>query len=536
MKRISITFLALALCAGAWAQNIGDAFNYSRNEYGGTAKSVGMGNAMTAVGGDMGSLVFNPAGSAVPYYSQFVLTPGLAVTSVASQGTALSGSTEPYGFEDYTRKNLTRLIMPQFGFTMQMDNHRRKGLKSWTFGFSGQTTRNFQSQINACGTNDRTSYSGYLAALAEGSGYNGAAFDSRDSYWGTTNCPWRGIVGYRSNMIGTYGGSDKKFLGAAEQARTDLSKYIPGLLDQQFSWKRTGFKMDYLFNVAANISDWLYIGANLGMVVMDYESSINWCEQAQDPSLFTVGFVQSDNSVIETSFTDLRFRQADIIEGSGVYLKTGFIAVPVKGLRIGAAIQTPTVMTIEERYLYDGYTNYSNKLYSASEQSETGDWQYNLISPFRYNVGIAYTIGHFGLVSFDYEACNYRGMHYSAYYDDDDFGQVNYDVKNAMGTSHLLRAGIELKPTPATAVRAGYNLTTSPFLADKGVAGTSDQSASFGLGYSSNGSFFADFALRLSWLADAYYMVYPDYGGNLSPEIATFTNRTEALFTCGWRF
>ena len=69
MKKIILFTLASALAVSASAQSWQDALLFSENEYGGTARSVAMGNALTAVGGDLGSLGLNPAGSAVAGYS-----------------------------------------------------------------------------------------------------------------------------------------------------------------------------------------------------------------------------------------------------------------------------------------------------------------------------------------------------------------------------------------------------------------------------------------------------------------------------------
>ena len=70
-KSIFVISIFLAASAGAGAQTMYDALTFSRNDYYGTAKSIAMGNAMTAVGGDLGSIGINPAGSAVYSYSQF---------------------------------------------------------------------------------------------------------------------------------------------------------------------------------------------------------------------------------------------------------------------------------------------------------------------------------------------------------------------------------------------------------------------------------------------------------------------------------
>ena len=75
MKRLYTIILMVAAVVPAAAQNWQDALLFSENVYSGTARTVGMGNAVTAIGGDPGTLVFNPAGSAVAAYSQFSITP-----------------------------------------------------------------------------------------------------------------------------------------------------------------------------------------------------------------------------------------------------------------------------------------------------------------------------------------------------------------------------------------------------------------------------------------------------------------------------
>ena len=64
MKKIITFALGATLAFSATAQTWQDALLFSENNYSGTARGVGMGNALTAIGGDTGSLVFNPAGSA----------------------------------------------------------------------------------------------------------------------------------------------------------------------------------------------------------------------------------------------------------------------------------------------------------------------------------------------------------------------------------------------------------------------------------------------------------------------------------------
>ena len=61
---------------------------------------------------------------------------------------------------------------------------------------------------------------------------------------------------------------------------------------------------------------------------------------------------------------------------------------------------------------------------------------------------------------------------------------------------------------------------------------------SAGIGYSSNGSFFADLALRMHARGKSFIIPYGDYiDGVASPEIAVTNNRLwDVLVTLGWRF
>lgn len=91
MKRTALTILlSVMTIASASAQSAYDAWLLSENNYEGTARSVAMGNAFTALGGDLGAVSINPAGSAVAGYSQFTLTPSLTFSTNIASGAPLT--------------------------------------------------------------------------------------------------------------------------------------------------------------------------------------------------------------------------------------------------------------------------------------------------------------------------------------------------------------------------------------------------------------------------------------------------------------
>ena len=124
MKKVICFVLGATLAVAAGAQTWQDALLFSENNYSGTARGVGMGNALTAIGGDAGSLTFNPAGSAVASYSQFEITPGLTF-SLAQVG-AVDGMSL---MADKRNTFYGSAKLPNVGFILNMDTGRRSGLK-----------------------------------------------------------------------------------------------------------------------------------------------------------------------------------------------------------------------------------------------------------------------------------------------------------------------------------------------------------------------------------------------------------------------
>ena len=538
MKKILAAAFLFAMALQAGAQSWTDALDFSDNDYLGTARSVGMGNAMTAVGGDLGSITFNPAGSAVASYSQFTITPGLNFSTVTAQGSLVDNETgELVGFEDKYRTRFGRLGMPNFGVMLAYDTRNRSGLKRVTFGIVGNVTRNYTNWLRATGTNGNTTLAGSLASQADG--YPSSVLSSFDQ----NEVGWEVVTGYRSGLFGDING---RYVGLTEALGPNGVENI-GKIGQYYGLKRTGSKYDLLMNFGLDFNDRFYLGANLGLVTIDYRSDETRSEQA-------LAGVDYDNG-----FESLRMRYALRDVGSGVYMKVGFIARPTDGLRIGAAIQTPTLFDIREVYQLEGQSVANNK--EMVKSSPKDEWFYRLKSPFRANVGVAYTIAKMALLSADYEYTDYSGMKLSPSFDEAyyyDFSDQNLDIKDFTGAVHALRLGAEIKPAPQLALRVGYNLTTGAqynTLSDSGqVVSLSDQerkeqirtAVSFGIGYSSPGSFFMDAAVRFQYLPNEYFTPYWYYvreNGNLytdanvvTPEICSQSAVCNALLTLGWRF
>ena len=543
MKRTAITILLSLAAVAGYAQTAYDALMYSENNYEGTARSVAMGNAFTALGGDLGAVTINPAGSAVANYSQLTITPSLTYTATTTKGVSpFADGSLPY-FQREMKSRMTDFDLPNLGVTYNWQSNRTSGLKNITFGFIMNQTNSWNEDVYANGTNSTTSFMGALAANATANGYLASDLAASDAY---DFMPWKAVTGFQSGMISTFGGYDDQYVGASElifqnSATGDMEIAVGGPLEQTYGRRVSGSKFDYVFNLGANISDFVYIGANLGITSIGYNSSEYFMEEAVDPADFEIAMDNGESMY----FNRMKYKYSYIADGTGIYGKIGVIVTPGGGFRIGAAVQTPTVTTMTETWAEDGETVFSSQSYSAMSPYIEG--QYTFTSPLRANFGLAYTLGGFGLISVDYEMCDYSQMRYDINNTDASyFEDVNADIRERFGVSNMLRAGLEVKPLSCLAVRAGYGLTTSAEKLDvwgDQIPVQKTHTAALGLGYSSKGSFFADAAVQTRFLNDEYFMPYEDYifdaDGYVAepvPELVSKRSLWKVLLTLGWRF
>jgi len=573
MKKTLFIVICAALAVPAAAQSWDQAQKFSENIYGGTARSMAMGNALTAVGGDLGSIGINPAGGAVAGYSQFTITPSLSISATKAQGYSADGL-DPIGLGDRVSSGFTRFKMPNVGFTINMNTGRKHGLKRMTFGFVANSTNDFTYKTNASGTLFGThSYSGSLASLA-----NGYTQDVLSGSWfaeGYGKQPdWSAMAGFRSGILDNIGGTD--YLGLTDVMVGGRPEAAAALF-QKYGLQTKGYKQDMVVNFSANFNDKFYIGANLGFTAMSYGEVEYWEEMPDDPQTFPK--IEYDGGATVATFNSVFAQRRYDVSGSGIYFKVGMLWRPVAGLRLGAAIQTPTMMDMTGRCQWYAESNLTG-IYFSPSKSEEDEWIYSLRMPWRWNVGAAYSFGSFAVVSLDYEMTDYSSAKYRGRsdfgYSDGGWGDQNADIKDALGVGHNLRAGLEFKPTPELAMRVGYNYLSgsqrnwlvwdnadpaNPVLylepltsAEKRAQ--SSHLVSFGTGYSF-GSFFTDFAVRMRFMPTMYYTPYHHYESGATvydkiaadyiekatgeiekvvPEIVVKATGIDVLLTLGWRF
>ena len=573
MRRFALAALLSLAAAAAGAQTISEALTYSVNDYYGTARSIALGGAMTALGGDLGSIGINPAGSAVAPYSQFAISPGVTIMTNTS-GYSTYYKQDYTGYVDY---QANKFNIPNVGFTLKFDTYD-SSMKSFTLGFLSTATSHFMNDFVGNGINEKTSLLGSFGAGA--SPYAPSELnDSRG--WFSTGIPWNYLAAYQGGMIAeAYDESGQPmvdangnwtYLGATEamfpngDGTYDIR--TQGALDQYSRVQTFGAKYDLLMNLGMNFNDRLFVGFNLGMPIATYRYSEYFDEQAVNTADFPIEYADG----VVTNFDTATYQYDQTSDISGIYLKAGFIWNPVGGLRLGAAFQTPTFMTITDTWSVSTSTHFTSSNYNTSVDSPTNDYQYNLVTPWRVNAGLAYAFGSYGLVSADFEMADYSKMRFTQsgdYYSDSRGFRTENDVNRYFaGREYAGRFGVEIRPVPSFSLRAGYSVRTSPqyygydkngekytaagylnyldefengnYISSKAAFEDLYTTWSCGLGYSSEGSFFADLAFRSAKYPSEYFNPYADYitgGDEYLPEVVQTRTLQDIVVTLGWRF
>ena len=262
MKRTWIAACGLMMMAGASAQNAYDAERLLGNELNGTARFIGMGGAMSALGGDISVMGTNPAGIGIYRSNDLSVSFGLNNTAAES---VFNGTTMK---EDRTRASLDQLGLV---YTHKIGNATT--LRYVNFGFNYHKSRNFNKLFSMGGAMDGFSQSKYLADEMAAWGMGVEDFDKmmasnspyRD-YWNTY--PVLGIMGAMTGVV---------------DWPMDFEDIVgwDGEYANYFS-KETGGINQFDFNVAFNIEDRFYVGGTIGIYNVDYNRYSSYTENLLD--------------------------------------------------------------------------------------------------------------------------------------------------------------------------------------------------------------------------------------------------------------
>ncbi|WP_156180740.1 OmpP1/FadL family transporter [Rufibacter radiotolerans] len=494
MKRYSFLLACLALLGSAgkgFAQNEVDALRYSRTDFGGTARTLGLAGANIALGGDAGNLSTNPAGLGLFRRSEVTVSGGLSFNEVNST---------VYGSQAMNSRN--NLNIPGFSavFSNRKADDEEGDWRSGSFGVGFTRTNNFnvRSLYQATGPRENMKFGEYAAQRANAAGLPANSLQE---------------LAYETYLIDQE--DDGYYISPNLVATNPFQENI----------QSTGSQNQWDFAYGASFRDKIFLGASLGLSTFRFKQTRTYSETSP-----------------ATDINNLTLRDELETEGNGVNLRFGAIYRPSDVLRLGIAVQTPTWYTMTDRFTTSLAVNFSqapvaNASLNQYFATDPGEFEYNLTTPFKASGGAAFFIGKNGFLTADVEYVDYSNANLNS---DESFQDANQNIKSLYNSAMNYRLGAEAR-LDVFRVRAGYALYGDPFK-DSGV----DQKKTFltgGIGLRQN-NYFIDAALVYS----TYKSVYTPYVNSefndqnsefyqvLTPTVENKHKNTNFVATFGWNF
>lgn len=494
MKTIySLLTASILFLASGMAQNETDALRYSQNFYGGTARSMAMGGAFGALGGDFSSMSLNPAGLGVYRSTEITFTP-----------TLLYDNTSTDYIRSISEDNNYRFIVNNAGFVQSNLSGKDEGWIGVNFAIGYNRLASFNRNTSMRRTmhvmDDRSSslldnFTYYANTTA------GADLDQSllDPYY--EGLAWETYM-LEVDALGFWNRPWDNYYGQSQQRRVMESGGIG----------------EYTFSMGANYDNKLYIGGTFGIHRLRYSSQYDHTES--DPT-DTIDFFQS--------FT---FREFNDAKGSGYTFKAGLIYRPISMLRLGLAFHLPTFYSISETRHTDMRSSVDPQYSIPVDymRSPTNELDYWLRTPWKAIGSAAVQLGSFALVSMDYEFMDYREANMDRRVTDYDLLSQNDSIRLAYKATHNIRAGAEMNLGPMY-LRAGMAYYGSPFAKTEANADASVVTINGGIGFRSENMFFdLAYVNRISQYTYWLYIPGDRYGAN----IKAYNHQVSA--TIGFRF
>lgn len=535
------------------AQETYDNAQLATKDLNGTARYVGMGGAMEALGADISTIGTNPAGI------------GMFRRSMVAGSFGFNSQQDAKSFGN---ANKTNMSFDQAGFVYSMRSGRHSMLN---FGFNYTKSKNFDQILTAAGRLNNASQN-KLSAMKNANGPKNGGYsldivsNGKESYLFGNNDRYSQVDYLYSNVLfnhydaNTPNDPNNAMLngnGVIVNQTTGLPVYY-NATGYDFGRSTTGYIGQYDFNVSGNSNDRFYWGFTVGIYDVHYNSS----------SLYSENLVDGNTAIGDVAMNDERK-----ITGTGFDVKAGLIFRPAEEspFRIGLYVHTPTWYDLTTRN-YTVLNNNTNEAYGSTERGKSSEsYDFKFYTPWRFGVSLGHTVGNYLALGATYEYADYTTNDIRV----NDGGEVDYwgnyyetssrdeamkqNIKNSLKGVHTVKLGMEFKPEKNFAVRLGYNYQSAMYnkngfkdgsLESYGTyyASTTDYTNwkdthrfTAGVGYN-YGKFSFDLAYQYSQTNGDFYpfMSYVDNSepkfDNVCDAVKVSNKRNQLLFTVGYKF
>ena len=517
MKRLYISVAVLSLCGmSAMAQETYENTRLVDNDLNGTARYVGMGGAMEALGADVSTMSTNPAGVGLFRKSKVDLSFGLVSQQDATKFNSLGK---------------TNASFDQIGFVYVLNKTSNSG---FNIGFNYHKSRNFDQILGAANTLNNASQ-------------NKLTYQKYR----------KGIFTDKKSM--TFNQIDALYMDSLLFNKDNKKYYNFPATGYLYNEENKGYIGEYDVNMSGNINNRVYLGLTVGLHDVHYRNYSEYTENLER---------NADN------FRGLTIRDNREITGTGYDIKFGAIFRPfdASAFRLGVYIHTPT--------WYDLTTSNYSTMFVKNENptKDKGavtyeSYDFRIDTPWKFGLSLGHTIDNFIALGATYEYADYGaistrikdGGYYDSwsgsYYENSHRDKVmNAHTEATLKGVHTLKLGAEVKVMPKLAVRVGYNYLSAMFNENGAKNGTIASPGSYyasstsfvnwkatnritcGVGYAHK-NFNVDLAYQYS-AQNGEYFPFANYYEGKTPSnednIATATKvsnkRHQLLLTLGYRF
>lgn len=433
-KYLSIVIFATCV-AGANAQNVYEIERTSGLDLNGTARYVGMGGAMNALGADMSSMGSNPA----------------AIGMFRRGDVSLTASTQTQkGAISFGSQGKTRASFDQFGLVLPVKLGGQE-LEFFNFGINYQKSRNIKQFIGT----DWVDLYGLTMLNQLATHLDGAAVGFQ-----VENLPEGKEVDFPDyNSIISNGAYDAGLLGFTTDTEGNATSVLYPAKSEAYRYKRAnwGHVNSYDLNLSFNILNRFYVGATAGIYDVDMGALLYYEELLQLKPEVSYGVAEQTR-----------------LKGTGFDFKFGTIIRPIEDnpFRFGLAIHTPRVLRLTQTKTCDYDTQ--TPIYTDSPvftHLSTGAYDYRIRTPWRVQISGATTFSNWLALDAEYELAmyNHTGLSYfnTSYFRDYERYDTDLFIKNEVDYTfrpqHTFRIGAEARFAENFYARIGYNFVTSPF-------------------------------------------------------------------------
>jgi hypothetical protein len=480
MKRYSLTIIAFFFGMQILsAQNEVDVLRFSQSFIMGTARSVGMGGAVGALGGDFTSVSVNPAGLGIYRGSEFTITPAFNWNVTTSDFLNQRNESSQNSFN-----------LANFGFVSCHDLNQESGWISTNFAFGYNTLNNYNQRILMAGINNQNCF--------------------LDDFPGLSDDPNSGEFLYYKDLA--LQDSLLVFDNSTQKLSNDFQIDGYGQYQERYLTS-TGSKGEYTFSFGANYNHTIYLGGTLGVQRIRYDRNFLHTE--------------ADRTNKITYVDKFIFYEDQSTRGYGFDLKLGAIGRPVDFLKVGVAFHVPSIYFLKDWFSTD-LTAYYDDYTPKTAYSPFGENHYRIRTPYKIVVSAAGTIGKVALLSIDYEFIDYTSAKIESDYDS--FTDANYAVDILYKPASNIKVGGEVRFS-SIYLRGGYAFYGSPYAMVDPKADESHNVISGGIGFRSS-SVFVDFSLSRNSFDQAYYM----YKSQVATGALNSSDGNHALLTVGYKF